>query len=113
MLGIFPNTEKSVWPVLLGKLFLVYGWPGVMNWIQRFHPIDLKSFANLTFDKIDGWDNEAHELRLHYLIDDNKELIRDASNKYNELKPELETAGVQFSENLYNFFVSQIQGIYN
>jgi hypothetical protein len=112
-LGVFFNTEKSIWPILLGKLLLVYGRPGTMAWIQRFYDIDISSYADITFDSIDGWDKEAHELRLHHLINDNQDLIRNASDVHNKLKPQLEACKTSFAENLYAFFISQLNKIYN
>jgi hypothetical protein len=84
-----------------------------MAWIQRFYDIDISSYADITFDSIDGWDKEAHELRLHHLINDNQDLIRNASDVHNKLKPQLEACKTSFAENLYAFFISQLNKIYN
>jgi hypothetical protein len=111
--GIFPMTEKSVWPILLGKLFLIHGHKGVMAEIQRFYNIDITKFANLEFDEMqDGWDSESDELRVKNMVNDNIDLINDASNLYDKLKPELNKAKYTFGENMYNFFISQLNTIH-
>jgi len=111
--GVFPMTEKSVWPVLLGKLFLIHGHKGVMHEIQRFYDIDMSEFINLAFDKIDdGWNVESDTLRITAMLNDNKALIEDASKIYNNYKPLLEKASYSFGENIYNFYINQIQSIY-
>ena len=110
--GIFPMTEKSVWPILLGKLFLINGHKGVMSEIQRFYDIDISTFANLNFDTIeDGWSEKADVHRIKCMILDNKDLIKDASNVHDKLETELKKASYTFGENMYNFFISQLDKI--
>jgi hypothetical protein len=110
--GIFPMTEKSVWPVLLGKLFLIHGHKGVMNEIKRFYDIDMSEYINLAFDDLDdGWSDEADIARITMMLSDNKSLIQNASQVYNDYKPLLEKASYTFGENMYNFFISQLDKI--
>ena len=111
--GLFPMTEKSIWPVLLGKLFLIHGHKGVMNEIKRFYDIDMSEYINLAFDELeDGWSDEADIARITMMLSDNKLLIQNASRVYNDYKPLLEKASYTFGENMYNFFINQIQTIY-
>jgi hypothetical protein len=108
--GIFPMTEKSVWPVLLGKLFLIHGHKGVMKEIQRFYDIDMCEFINLTFDNIDdGWNDKSDIERINTMLTDNKELVKNASVVHANYKNLLEKASYTFGENIYNFYISQIQ----
>jgi hypothetical protein len=126
----FPNTEKSVWPVLFGKLFLTIGRPGTMAWIQRFYDIDISSYADLTFDSsktakihefqlvkenrlsYSEYRQEIDKRRINDLTTKNKELIKDASDMYKQLEPHLKKASETFGENLYKFFISQVESVY-
>lgn len=103
----FKSTEKSMWPVLLGKLFLIYGRPGTMAWIQRFYDVDIAKFADTTYDSIPGDDRNGE--RLHLMIDNNQDLIKNAKDIHAQLQCELESARWTFGKNLYNFFVSQLE----
>lgn len=105
----FKSTEKSMWPVLLGKLFLIYGRPGSMAWIQRFYDVDTTKFADTTYDSINGIDHDGR--RLNRMIDDNQDLIKNAKDVHAQLRPDLESARWTFGKNLYKFFVSQLESI--
>jgi len=105
----FKSTEKSIWPILLGKLFLIYGRPGSMAWIQRFYDIDITSFANIAYDAIPGFD--SNKIRLNRMIDDNRDLIQNAKDIQTQLQPQLECARWTLGRNLYKFFVSQLEFI--
>jgi hypothetical protein len=109
----FISTEKSIWPVLLGKLFLIYGRPGSMAWVQRFYDIDITTFANLAYDAIPKHEpgHDPHGNRLHQMLKYNRDLIRNAKHIYQQLQPELELARWTLGKNLYKFFVSQLESI--
>lgn len=105
----YKSTEKSIWPILLGRLFLIYGRPGSMAWVQRFYDIDITTFANVEFDT-----HQYHQTspeRLNQLIDLNRGLIQDAQDIYRHLQPALESARWTLGRNLYKFFVSQLESI--
>jgi hypothetical protein len=102
----FKSTEKSIWPILLGKLFLVYGRQGSMTWIQRFYDIDIARFANIEYDLISSSTD-----RLIKMVDDNRDLIKNAHSLYQQLQPELQEARWTLGANLYKFFVSQLEEI--
>jgi hypothetical protein len=126
----FPNTDKSVWPLLLNKLFLVFGRPGNMEWIQKFYDLDISSYADLTFDSYKKskmyeiqlmkdniipyheYTREINKKRINDLVTKNKDLIKDASYVHKELQPEIEKAGKSFGRNMYNFSMSQIESVY-
>ena len=111
----FLSSEKSIWPVLLGKLFLIYGRPGSMAWVQRFYDIDITRFADITYDSIQlighnsGLDHD--NIRLNKMIEDNQMLIKNAKHIYQQLQPELASARWTLGKNLYKFFVSQLESI--
>ena len=109
------STEKSIWPVLLGKLFLIYGRPGSMAWIQRFYDVDITAFADITYDAADettpGNGEDYDKRRLRKMIDDNQDLIKNAKDIHQQLQPALESARWTLGKNLYNFFVAQLESI--
>jgi hypothetical protein len=108
----FKSTEKSIWPVLLGKLFLIYGRPGSMAWVQRFYDVDITTFANTTYDAVDehtGLSDDYDRIRLYKMIHDNQDLIKNAKDIYLKLQPALESARWTLGKNLYKFFVSQLE----
>jgi hypothetical protein len=100
----FKSTEKSIWPVLLGKLFLIYGRPGSMAWIQRFYDIDISRFANTDYDSIAN-----SEQRLSKMVSDNHYLIKNAHTIQQQLYPELQSARWTLGANLYKFFIAQLE----
>jgi len=110
-MGIFPATEKSIWPALLGKMYLVQAKPGAMRYIQRFHDVDQRRWADLGFDDLDGWDDAAHMRRRSAMISANKHLITNARDIYQTLRPDLDSARYRFAETIYEFFKEQVDNI--
>jgi hypothetical protein len=106
--GTFVNTEKSIWPLLSGKLMLVYGWEKSTTDIQRFYNFDFSKYLNLEFDNIGGHNIEDHRRRLDVMICNNKQLLHDCKNVYNEYAEEIEEARWMLGENMYNFFCQQL-----
>jgi hypothetical protein len=90
--------------VLLGKLFLIYGRPGSMAWIQRFYDIDISRFANTEYDSIV---DDAQ--RLSKMVSDNHHLIKNAHTIQQQLYPDLQSARWTLGANLYKFFISQLE----
>jgi hypothetical protein len=110
--GIFFNTEKGLWPLLLGKLMLLYGKPGVMSHMQRFYDVDFSRYADLSFDQtIDDWTDNGHRSRLKMMIDRNKNLICDCRDVYKDLQPELESARWTLGQNIYKYVLEQLEQI--
>lgn len=107
-MGIFPATEKSIWPALLGRLYLIQAQSGIMKYIQQFHDVDQHLWANLEFDSIHGWDQQAHDLRRQTMISKNRELIQDSTMIYAQLREALEQSRWSFAERMYRFFCRQI-----
>lgn len=109
--GIMQMSEKLLWPILLGKLFLLYGNSGIMASIQRFYDIDISKWANLSFDNVQGWSPECKRNRLLNMIEHNRELIKDCRDLYFQFKNEIEHSKVSVGKNLYRHFVKQLEKI--
>jgi len=109
--GIFMTTEKSLWPLLLGRLCLVSGRWKIMNYIQRFYDVDFSSYINLEFDEIHGWTDDHQQTRIRTMIAQNKELITDSKDIYQSLQSKLEQARWTIGKNMYEFFVQQLAQI--
>lgn len=109
--GLFFSTEKSLWPLLLGKMALIHGRPGVMKYAQRFYDFNISQYANVEFDNINEYDEDSHRTRLYKLIESNIDLIKNSSSYYRSFKFELENARWTIGENLLNFCTEQIKKI--
>jgi len=109
--GIFNMTEKSTWPILAEKLFLIYGGSNIMQWIQRYYDIDMSTVFNISFDSIEGYNSKDSYERLYHLINDNVEIIKDCKQIYEYLKPQLKIASDRLPENMYNYFVNKLHDI--
>ena len=111
--GIFFNTEKSLWPLLLGKMTLIYSRPGQMKSMQRFYDFDISNYADLAFDVCDGYDDQASYSRLQTMLSDNKDLIKNSKDIYSQFCVDLETARWSIGQNLLDFCHAQIDIIIN
>lgn len=109
--GTFFTTEKSLWPLLLGRLCLISGRWKIMNYMQRFYDIDFSSYVNLEFDEIHGWTDDHQQTRIRTMISKNKDLIQDGRDIYKSLQPDLEQARWTIGKNMYDFFVKQLSQI--
>lgn len=110
--GIFINSEKSLWPLLLGKLMLVHGKFGTMSTMQRFYDVDFSTYADLTFDQYNNdYTTEGHRSRLKLLLDLNRPLIQDCKEIYLSLRSELERARWNIGRRMYAFVVEQLKTI--
>jgi hypothetical protein len=110
--GIFFSTEKSLWPMLLGRMYLLWGAPYIMKWIQQFHDVPQTLWSNCSFDSVGlNYTAKDHEDRLHSLIDDNRYLITHAKDLYKQLCPKLEAARWTVGPNMYKYCVKQLNDI--
>lgn len=110
--GIFQTTEKVLWPLLLGKLMLMFGRPGIMASIQKWYDLQFAEYADLAFDSYVGdWTASAHRHRLHMLLENNRELITNSQVVFRRLQNHLESARWTIGQNLYRFFTNQIDQI--
>jgi hypothetical protein len=104
-------TEKSIWPALIGRMFLLSGRPRLIKYVQRFYDFDIKKYSNIDYDLLDGFGNQDQLDRIDALISKNIELIKYSKDLYLEFKPELEAARWSFGANMYRYFVDQIAKI--
>jgi hypothetical protein len=109
--GIFEPTEKSMWPALLGKMYLIYGHQHIMQWPQRFSSYGPENFCNMKFDNIEGYTQIDHDMRLEKMLTDNEYLIKHARTIYLDHKIQLEKNRNDFVFSLYNFFRSQLETV--
>jgi hypothetical protein len=110
--GIFYTTEKTLWPLLLGKLCLIHGPPGNMKYIQRFYDLAFDRYADLFFDSApEDWSTKAHRERLTTMIEQNYKLLISCHDVYNSLLLDLESARWSIGKNLYSFLTSQLDTI--
>jgi len=110
--GVFYTTEKTLWPLLLGKLCLIYGPPNNMKHIQRFYDLSFDRYADLSFDHTPkDWDVQSHRNRLKNMIEKNYDLLTSCQKTYTMLVKELESARWTIGKNLYNFLTSQLTTI--
>lgn len=109
--NIFPSTEKSLWPVLLGKMYLIYGHQHIMQWPARFSSYGPQQFCNTEFDNVEGYSEDIHLLRLEKMLVDNQHLIKSAREIYKDHAAGLEKNINDFIFNLFNFFKLQIKDL--
>lgn len=102
----YKSTEKSIWPALLGHLFLIYGRPGTMAWIQKFYDIDIATYANLEFDNPGP---PAH--RLSKMLDKNLDLFRHAPDIQAAMAKHIADARWSFGQRMYAFFLRQLDAV--
>lgn len=88
-LGIFPATEKTLWPILLNKLMLIQARPRFMQWLSEYVKYDFGKIFNLEHDRIDGWDQVAGRQRTEHMIDSNRYVIEHAREARAALKQDL------------------------
>jgi hypothetical protein len=101
------STEKSVWPALLGKLFLIFGSAGCMKYVQRFYDIDLSEFLNLDFDSMHSCDDQ----KLDCMLESNKNFILNSHKFYNQNYQRIQAARRTLGSNLYRFVLDQVHRI--
>lgn len=104
-------TEKSVWPALLGKLFLIFGSAGCMQYIQRFYDIDMSKFLNLEFDRMQIHSDHDIDLKLDHMLDSNRGFILNAHQVHDQYRDQLRAARNTLGPNLYRFVQDQIARI--
>lgn len=105
------STEKSVWPALLGKLFLIFGSAGCMKYIQRFYDINLSEFLNLDFDSMEINNDQQLDLKLDCMLESNKNFISDPYKFYNQNYQRIQAARNTIGPNLYQFVLDQVDRI--
>lgn len=110
-LGLFVISEKSLWPVVLGRMLLIYSRPRAMKTLQKFLSYDLSIYLDLEFDDIDGWTEVEHQQRLECLLDKNIYMITHAREIYHEISKDLDEAADQIGPICYRRFCQSLDEI--
>lgn len=107
--GIFLATEKSLWPALLGRMYLIHGQPGSMAQIQRFHDVDQTLYCDTSFDSFEGdWSRSSDLQRLEMMLDSNRYLIMHAREIYQDLRDRFQSARWTIGDNILRFCLDQL-----
>ena len=101
-------TEKSVWPILLGKLFLIFGSAGCMKYIQRFYDIDMSEHLDLEFDSIHLKTDQDLDHKLDLMLSRNREFILNSHQFHDQNYQPLQAARNTLGSNLYRFVLEQV-----
>lgn len=109
--GLFPITEKSIWPIMLQRLFMIYGRPRLMQTVQKFLSYDIASYLDLEFDSIDGWTLREDRLRLECMIEKNQYLITHAREFWIAHRPKLLQARYDLPYLIYQQFCNGLKQI--
>jgi hypothetical protein len=104
-------TEKSVWPALLGKLFLIFGSAGCMKYIQRFYDIDMSEHLDLEFDNIHPETDQDLDHKLDLMLDRNRAFVLNAHQFHDQNYQRLQAARNTLGPNLYRFVQEQVAQI--
>lgn len=102
--GIFPITEKSWWPIVLDRMFVIWARPGIMHDLQEYIPYDLSLYLDLEFDSINGYTTSDHQRRLDCLLDKNFYVMSHARDIYPSIQHHLQQASADLGENIYRKF---------
>jgi hypothetical protein len=102
------STEKSVWPALLGKMFLILGSQGCMQNIQRFYDVDMSQFLNLEFDRMPTVTTQQLDCKMDHMLDSNREFILNAHQVYDQYRDQLQAARNTIGPNIYKFVLAQL-----
>jgi len=109
--GLFPITEKSVWPIMLQRLLMIYGRPRIMQTVQKFTSYDLGSYLDLEYDSIDGWTLKENLQRLDCMIEKNQYLIKHAREIWRQHQDQLVQARYDLPNLVYQQFCTGLDEI--
>lgn len=109
--GIFPMTEKSFWPIILDRMFILWARPGIMRDIQSYLDYDLALYLDLEFDSIDGYEPQDQLRRLECLIDKNHYTISHARDIYPTIAGQIRNASQKIGTFCYRQFCESLDSI--
>lgn len=109
--GIFPMTEKSFWPIVLDRMFILWARPGIMQDIQSYLDYDLALYLDLEFDSIDGYEPQDQLRRLECLIDKNHYTISHARDIYPTVAEQIRNASRNIGPIFYRKFCKSLDSI--
>jgi hypothetical protein len=102
--GIFCMTEKSLWPLVLGKLTMIQARPRFMQWFSEYVGYDFSSYLDLEYDSIDGWTPLCHRRRAECMIDRNLYLIKHAREAWYQVRYDLQNLSQSLPQRIYQKF---------
>jgi hypothetical protein len=109
--GIFCMTEKSLWPLVLGKLTMIQARPRFMQWFGEYVGYDFSSYLDLEYDSIDGWTPLCHRRRVECMIDKNLYLITHAREAWHQVKDDLHSLAQELPARVYKKFCDGLDAI--
>ena len=106
--GIFCMTEKSWWPIVLDKMFVIWARPGIMHDLQQYISYDLSLYLDLEFDSIQGYEPQDHQRRLDCLLDKNLYVFNHARDIYPTIYTQLVSARQSLGASIYSKFCQSL-----
>jgi hypothetical protein len=107
----FFATEKSVWPALLGKMFLILGPAGCMSYVQRFYDVDMSEFINLEYDSVRVVNDNSLTLKINMMLSQNRDFVINAKHVYDQHRDQFQAARNTIGPNIYKFVLAQLDQI--
>lgn len=109
--GIFPISEKSFWPIVLDRMFVIWARAGIMRDLQNFLTYDLSSYLDLEFDGIEGYEIHDHQRRLECLLDKNYYTFTHARDIYPTVAEQIRNASRNIGPIFYRKFCESLDSI--
>lgn len=103
-LGVFPVTEKCIWPILLGRMFMVYARPRIMRHLQKYVGYSFEDYLDLEFDSIDGWSCTEQKQRLDCMLDRNLYTITHAREVWESVATSVQNSAKELPVKIYAEF---------
>lgn len=100
-LGVFPVTEKSIWPILLGRMFMIYARPRIMQQLQKYVGYAFQDYLDLEFDSIDGWTQAEQKQRLDCMLDQNIYTITHAREVWQSMATDVKKSARDLPGKIY------------
>ena len=103
-LGVFPVTEKCIWPIMLGRMFMIYARPRIMRQLQKYVEYAFEDYLDLEFDSIDGWTRAEQQQRLDCMLDRNLYTINHAREVWESVAIGVQNSARNLPARLYREF---------
>ena len=101
-------TEKSLWPIMMGRLVLIQARPRFMSWFQSYIGYDFSQYIDLEYDSIDGWTHDLQQERTECMIDSNRMLIENAREIWHVHRQDLKLLGDSLPQKIYQRFCTAL-----
>lgn len=110
-MGYMPISDKVWWPLMSGRMMLLYGRSGIYQEIREITGFDSGCYLDLEFDSIEGWDQKARTDRLECMLDKNLYVIKHAREKWHEVGSQLQDLALKIPNTLYQNFCRSLDQI--